>query len=318
MCIFGGFLFLLTMQFSKPYKSIADQLARMEERRMIIDLPREQALAALDSITYYRFTGYALAFLDKATDAYTDSLAFSDILALYKFDADLRRMLADSLCAIEITFRTIVSNEFASKYGPLAYLEAGNFASPAIHQKTLAKIQAEFARSKQPCAEHFRAAYDAPPLWALADVTTFGSMSMLMKGMKREDQNAISSHYGMRGDYLASYMQHATVLRNLCAHHCRVFDFPYSRLKVPPQEYLFKPLNEWRKAGLKIRTDRPLLYQTALLYRLLKPTARLVFDREAWRSKICAHFKTLPATLEHRVRGYIDFPSGAETSALWV
>jgi abortive infection bacteriophage resistance protein len=278
MCIFGGFLFLLTMQFSKPYKSIADQLARMEERRLIIDLPREQALAALDSITYYRFTGYALAFLDK----------------------------------------TIVSNEFASKYGPLAYLEAGTFASPAIHQKTLAKIQAEFARSKQPCAEHFRAAYDAPPLWALADVTTFGSMSMLMKGMKREDQNAISSHYGMRGDYLASYMQHATVLRNLCAHHCRVFDFPYSRLKVPPQEYLFKPLNEWRKAGLKIRTDRPLLYQVALLYRLRKPTSSLVFDREAWRTKICAHFKTLPRTLEHRVRGYIDFPTGAETSALWV
>ena len=87
MCIFGGFLFLVTMQFLKPYKSIADQLARMEERRMIVDLPREQALATLDSITYYRFTGYALAFLDKATDCYTDSLTFSDILALYQFDA---------------------------------------------------------------------------------------------------------------------------------------------------------------------------------------------------------------------------------------
>ena len=285
---------------------------------MVIDLPREQALAALDSITYYRFTGYALAFLDKTTDCYTDSLAFSDILALYQFDAGLREMLSDALCAIEIAFRTIVSNEFAAKYGPLAYLDASNFALPSIHQKALAKIMAEFARSKQPCAEHFRATYDAPPLWALADVTTFGSMSLLLKGMKREDQNAISSHYGMRGDSLASYMQHATVLRNLCAHHCRVFDFPYSRLKVPPQEYLFRPLNEWRKAGVKIRTDRPLLYQAALVYRLLKPTAKLVFDREVWRTKICAHSRTLPPALESRVRGYIDFPTSAETSALWI
>ena len=316
MCIFGGFLFL--MKFTKSYKPVDSQLSRMEERQMVVDLPRDQTLAALGSVTYYRFTGYAIPFLDRTSDRYTGSLAFSDVLALYRFDAALRELTSDALCAVEITFRAIIVNEFASKYGPLGYEDPGNFASEAAHRRALAKITSEFARSKQPCAEHFRAAYDAPPLWALADVSTFGTMSLLMKAMKRENQNVISSHYGMRGDCLASYIQHATVLRNLCAHHCRLFDFPYSRLKVPPQEYLFRPLNEWRKARLKIRTDRPLLYQAALIYRLLRPTSPLVFDRVAWRRKVCGLFASLPSELERRVRGYIDFPRDAESSALWV
>ena len=141
---------------------------------------------------------------------------------------------------------------------------------------------------------------------------------MLLKVMTREDQNLISTHYGMRGDSLASYMQHATVLRNLCAHHYRVFDFPYSRLKAPPREYLFRPLNEWRLACLSIRSDRPLLYQAALIYRLLRPTSEILFSRDEWRSRICRHFGTLPPVIARRVRGYIDFPEDAETSPLWV
>jgi len=316
MCIFGGFL--ISMTFAKPYYTVADQLQRLESKGIVLDVPRGEAADILSSVTYYRFSGYALAFLDRLTDRYTGGLTFSEVLALYRFDAGLRETLTDALCAVEVTLRTIVSNEFSAKYGPLGYLEGKNFAREQDHAVTLAKIQSEFNRSKQPCAAHFRQTYDAPPLWALADVTTFGSISMLLKEMARQDQNAVSTHYGMRGDILASYMQHATVLRNLCAHHCRVFDFPYGKLKVPPQEYIFRPLNEWVKAAIPIRTDRPFLYQAALVYRLLRPTASAVFDRDAWRKKVCDQFDTLPATIVNRVKGYVDFPADAVASPLWV
>ena len=109
MCIFGGFLFVMLSvkpTFDKPYRSVPEQLARLEERRLCIDIARSDALRILESITYYRFAGYALAFLGP-NDAYTGDLRFSDVLALYRFDARLRGLLVSALSAVEVTFRAM-------------------------------------------------------------------------------------------------------------------------------------------------------------------------------------------------------------------
>lgn len=303
--------------FAKPYRGVGEQVQQFADRGMVIDIPVDEAAAVLRSVTYYRFSGYALPFRDVASGSYTGDLKFSDVVALYRFDCRLRELVGNALGAVEVTLRTILADEFSSKYGPLGYLDAANFSPGSGYDTTIAILQKEFARSKQPCAEHFKNEYENPPFWAAVDVTTFGSVSNLLKELKREDQNAVSTHYGLRGDFLASYMHHATVLRNLCAHHCRVFDFPYSKLKTPPQEFIFAPLKVWIKAGLAIRTDRPLIYQLALIYHLLKPTDRKVFDREVWKGDICNHFNTLPPTIEKRVRGYVEFPKDAGSSPLW-
>ena len=99
--------------------------------------------------------------------------------------------------------------------------------------------------------------------------------------------------------------------------HCRIFDFPYSKLKAPPQEFIFAPLKTWIRNGLAIRADRPLIYQLALIYHLLKPTDPKVFDRTEWKKTICEHFGTLPSTIENRVRGYVEFEKDAVNSPLW-
>ena len=303
--------------FAKLYKSVSEQVQQFADRGMVIDIPVDEAAEVLRSITYYRFSGYALPFRDAASGMYTNDLKFSDVVALYRFDGRLRELVGNALGAVEVTLRTILADEFSAKYGPLGYLDAANFAPKSGYETTIAIVEREFGRSKQPCAEHFKTEYVNPPFWAAVDVTTFGSVSNLLKELKRDDQNAVSTHYGLRGDYLASYMHHATVLRNLCAHHCRVFDFPYSKLKTPPQEFIFAPLKTWIKNGLAIRTDRPLLYQLALIYHLLKPTDSKVFDRDAWKKSICEHFGTLPQAIENRVRGYVEFEKNAVSSPLW-
>lgn len=303
--------------FAKLYKSVGEQVQQFAKRGMVIDIPDNEAAEVLRSITYYRFSGYALPFRDTVSDMYTNGLKFSDVIALYQFDSRLRELVGNALGAVEVTLRTILADEFSSKYGPLGYLDAANFEPNSGYETTIAIVEREFGRSKQPCAEHFKTAYMKPPFWAVVDVTTFGSVSNLLKELKRADQNAVSMHYGLRGDYLASYMHHATVLRNLCAHHCRVYDFPYSKLKTPPQEFVFAPLRAWIRSGLAIRTDRPLLYQLALIYHLLKPTDSKVFDRDMWKKSICEHFGSLPLSIENRVRGYVEFEKNAASSPLW-
>ena len=86
---------------------------------MVIDIPVDEAAAVLRSVAYYRFSGYALPFRDVATGSYTGDLKFSDVVALYRFDCRLRELVGNALGAVEVTLRTILADEFSSKYGPL-------------------------------------------------------------------------------------------------------------------------------------------------------------------------------------------------------
>lgn len=319
LCIFSFFgdAKKSTVVFTKPYKTVSQQIQCLRFKNMVIDVPLGDAERVVTAITYYRFSGYALPFLDRKTDRYVGNVAFSDILALYKFDKGLRILMSEALAAVEVTFRTIVANEFSNKYGPLGYLDAKNFESIKAHKNALSGMRKEFMRSQQPCAKHFRAKYNDPPLWAAVDVTTFGTIGRLLGAMRKADQNLISTHYGMRGDFLVSYIHHASVLRNLCAHHCRVFDFPYERLVKAPSNYIFRPLKIWLNAKINIQPGRPFLYQAALVYHLLQATEVNVFDRNRWKAAICQHFNSLPISLASQVKSYIQLPNNPAASPLW-
>ena len=114
--------------FAKPYRDVGEQVQQFADRGMVIDIPVDEAAAVLRSVTYYRFSGYALPFRDVATGSYTGDLTFSDVVALYRFDCRLRELVGNALGAVEVTLRTILADEFSSKYGPLGYLDAANFA----------------------------------------------------------------------------------------------------------------------------------------------------------------------------------------------
>ena len=110
--------------FAKPYRGVGEQVQQFADRGMVIDISVDEAAAVLRSVTYYRFSGYALPFRDVASGSYTGDLKFSDVVALYHFDCRLRELVGNALGAVEVTLRTILADELSSKYGPLGYLDA--------------------------------------------------------------------------------------------------------------------------------------------------------------------------------------------------
>lgn len=306
--IFGGYFFMAKVTYTKPYRSVAQLIELLKARGLVFDGDEDAARRYLSCVNYYRFTGYALPFLASREQFYAGT-KFSYLYAVYLFDRRLRDLLADALEAVELTFRCLFARSFSKTHGPLGYRSVASF--PPSHsldlQNILGKLDAEFERSDEICAKHFRDSYNAPPLWSVVEVASFGALVRLYRICYPVDQNAVSSSYGFRGDVLASYLQHLVVLRNLCAHHCRMYDRRFS--------YRFPKPITWR--GIPNVDTATLFCQFALVYRLLKPTDASIFDRDAWRTELCEFLRTMPTNpiSDHRARA--GLPPIPEDSPLW-
>lgn len=169
----------------------------------------------------------------------------------------------------------------------------------------------ELDRSHERCVQHFRQKYSLEdvPIWAVVEIASFGTLSLLYANLTDQMRKHISLPYGIRYDYLTNYLQHLTVLRNRCAHHARIFDFML---------YKFSPLKEWRKTAPGLSDTRAIFYQALLVYRLLSPVKPIVFDREAWRMGMSKLMSSAPVMESVDFRRIMGVPPSPETSPLWV
>jgi len=218
------------MKFTKPPLSIEQQIVLLQSRGMIIDDP-ERASRYLEHINYYRLRAYWLPFEDQAEGKehqLKPGTSFNDILTLYLFDRKFRLLVMEAIERLEISFRTRFAYELAMKYGGHAYLDASLFRRIDRHRQCIEHLKDEIDRSQETFIEHCRTAYDdpaLPPIWAICEIMTFGQLSIWFKNLKRRsDRNAIARIYGIDEVIFGSFMHHLTHIRNLTAHHCRLWN----------------------------------------------------------------------------------------------
>ena len=182
------------MAYSKPWRSVADQLAQLQARGMHIG---DVAKAAdyLERIGYYRLSGYWYDFrvrgepfcpLDAETgrkpkkvrierpvlDEFKPGTRFHDAVDLYVFDKKLRLLALDALERIEVALRVDLSHRLGEK-DPFAYLKPelfhDNFARKldtknglTRHHEWLTKHAALVMRSRETFMVHNREKYGVP------------------------------------------------------------------------------------------------------------------------------------------------------------
>lgn len=308
--------------YAKPTLSIDAQIALMKSRGLIIDVPMQIAEDFLSSVNYYRFTGYALPFLaDRET--FKANSKFSEVVSVYAFDRKLRDLMGEALEAIELTFRTILARSFSAAHGPLGWLDPANFRNASEHAHLLMHLRGDYNQSQSRCARHFRASYQDPPIWALVEVVTFGRLSYFYSGMLQSDQKSVASEYGMvNSRYLKSYLQHLCVLRNLCAHHGRVYDLPWGQNDDKRHPYSFPELKDWtvlrQKGAVALGAQRTLFEQFALIYHFVGKTQSIVFDRNEWKSRVVAAMNESPSIGVVNLKSILGIPADPANSPLWV
>ena len=227
----AGYLFLGgTMKYEKPPLGIVDQIQLLSKRGMEIPNP-QRAIRYLSHISYFRLRGYWIPFekKDKCHDhRFIDGTTFDDVLNLYIFDRKFRLLMLEVIERVEISFRAHFANELGVAYGSHFYLDTKYAYNIDLHERLLTTLASEIHRSTELFIEHYNKTYDnpaLPPIWASAEVMSFGQLSLWYKNlMLRQDKNLIAKPYGIDESILRSFMHHLTFIRNITAHHGRLWN----------------------------------------------------------------------------------------------
>jgi abortive infection bacteriophage resistance protein len=259
----------MAQPYAKPWLSVTDQLQQLIARGLQVT-DRSKALECLERVGYYRLSGYWFAFRERsgiccAWDAdipgkpkqiktgriplehFKPGASFQNAVDLYVFDKRLRLLAMDALERIEIALRVDIAHRLG-QVDRFAYLKPelfhGSFAN-ALDQQTgltkhhdwLNKHATLINRSKEEFISHSKEKYGLPvAIWVACEVWDFGTLSTLYGGMKEVDQDCIAQRYGIsNGRTFATWLRSLNYLRNVCAHHNRLWNRNIvDQPKLPP------------------------------------------------------------------------------------
>ncbi len=213
--------------YTKPALNYANQLQQLKERGLIVESD-SKALHILETISYYRLSGYwypMLAF-PKTAHIFKPGSTFNNAFKLYCFDRELRKLILGELEKIEVAIRTKSIYVLSQRHGPFWYTNSAHFRNSSHHGTTLSKIVEEYNRSDEKFVVDFKKKYSnpMPPSWIMLEVTSFGSLSMLYKNLSgTHDRREIANYFGLDDSTFESWLHSIVYVRNVCAHHSRLW-----------------------------------------------------------------------------------------------
>lgn len=188
--------------------------------------------------------------LEKRKSSFKEGTNFSTVRALYEFDEKLRDKVFEAIRTIEVSLRfeighslgktsafahcdpSCLSPEFTGMSGnrPRDLLHADWAKSK--HAKWLTQVEKEETRSSDVFIDHFEENYGRPlPVWVVTEILTFGTLLELLSGMKQTNRSRIALIYRIvdsqflgDGSSMANWMNHLRYIRNICAHHSRLWN----------------------------------------------------------------------------------------------
>lgn len=231
-------------RFKKVALSTAESISFLKQKGLTFSDPAaaEQCLAY---IGYYRLKIYMRPFEDAGGHKeFVRGTDFNDIVALYNFDRKLRLLCMDALERIEVSLRSHIINVMGKHGGPHFYYQERFFGKEAAKNKheRVRDLKMFALEAQHLSINHYRKTYcfpEMPPIWCLTEASTFGFVSKLYANLNVRYRKEIAKAYDLDESILVSWFRSLTGLRNICAHHGRLWN---ARLVVdqPKQAKAYK------------------------------------------------------------------------------
>jgi len=224
------------MKFEKPPLLVNDQIGILLGRGMTGDLAI--MAARLESVSYFRLSGYSYPFrkTDPANpggllDDFRPNTSFEEVWGRYVFDRHLRLVVMDAIERIEVAVRTQLANLHGHRHTVFGYATNPE-ALPSIDTKQrlrfLDDLADQFEKSKEPFVTHFKNKYgdchNCLPVFMACEVMTFGAVLTFHRGCHQEIRAKIASRFGVHHTVLDSWLLALNTVRNICAHHGRLWN----------------------------------------------------------------------------------------------
>lgn len=236
------------MVYTKPSITIQQQINLLKARGLAFG---DEAIAALflSNVSYYRLAGYWWPMqADKTLHTFKPRSTFENVIAIYNFDRELRLLIFDVIERIEIGFRTRLIYHLSHEISAWWFEDANNFKNAVEHTDSLIAIDRELNQSKEVFIKQHRLQYFTdlrrPPAWKTLEVVSFGALSKIYGNLKPviAGKDLIAKELGtVNHTYLPSWLQTIAQIRNICAHHGRLWN---KNLPGRPK-LLSNPPNDW-------------------------------------------------------------------------
>jgi abortive infection bacteriophage resistance protein len=233
---------LSRIPYKKPATSYTEQIELLKTRGMRF-ADEQIAEFYLQHIGYYRLGAYWLPFeSNHNTHQFLSNTTFENVLRLYNFDRELRLLVLDAIERIEVSARAQWAHQLGNEYGSHAHLDNSIVKHKEHWQSNVSALHKEIERSEEVFIQHFSQKYsdELPPIWACCEVMSLGLLSRWYSNLYPQHiRNKIAAVFEVDHRVLQSWLHHLSVVRNLCAHHSRLWNRQFDR--VSPQAPKNKP-----------------------------------------------------------------------------
>lgn len=298
------------MNYNKPPLSTQDQIAKLKSRGLLIS-NEPKAASYLSNISYYRLRAYTYPFQNN-TDPdhpFTQPISFEQIIGLYVFDRQFRLFMLDAMEKIEISMRTQIIYHWAMNHGSHWHSEAALFRNSAQFASDFTRLQQEVDRSVETFIGHYNTKYSNPPFppcWMSLEVSSFGLLSLYYKNLKLgPEKKAVAKFYGLNDiSILESWMHSFSNIRNVCAHHGRLWNRRLTaHIKLPNNPvYPF------------INNTNILKYKVYAAICCMKYILNIVSPDNTFTKRLKNLMDTCPLAQEHEM----GFPNDWKQEAFWL
>ncbi len=211
---------------------------------MALSIPDpDRARRYLQHIGYYRLSPYTIPFQQGGFDhLFQEGAVFDDVLDLHVFDRALRLLIMDALERVEVAVRAALTDHMSTTYSNSHwYVVAAHFRDRGKHAR-LPRMVRDTCDDRLRAApdsgmdtlvhrsalEHYLTTYGAPelpPSWLMAETLTIGQLTALYRNLnRRADRSAVAGSVGLTEPLLRSWMSTFVRVRNICAHHGRLWN----------------------------------------------------------------------------------------------
>ena len=162
-------------------------------------------------------------------------------------------------------------------------------------------------RSDEEFIKAFKSKYTNhfPPSWIMLEITTFGTMSILYSNLNSgRCKRQIAKYFGVADTVMVSWLHAMTYIRNVCAHHSRLWNRTLGISPIMPR----RTANPF--VSLPAKGTRHVYFILAIIQYWLN----IVNPSNTFKTKIMALLSKYPA-IDISAMG---FPSNWEKEAFWL
>ncbi|NJI58521.1 Abi family protein [Microbacterium oxydans] len=305
------------VEYAKNWLSVEQQVERLTEHGLQIP-DGNRAAKILAAIGYYRLTGYLYPF--RMSEEYVDDedrtrvrvlsryrpgTRLSHAEELIDFDRQLRLLVLDGIERIEVAVRMRLGYVLG-RASAFAYEDPTRFTAAFItdgtdirdpnsstHVQWLQRVRSRQASSDEKFVEHFRQKYDdRMPVWALTEILELGHLSVLYRGMNQVDAEEVALAFGVPTKRLmASWLASLNYMRNVAAHHARLFNRKLQNAPSRPKTGQIPALDHLRNS------EHPKqVYGTYNALAVIAYLLPAIDPDTGWTTRVAALFRDFPAS----------------------